>query len=231
MIQIEIKKFFTKQSLEPSIEVNIQGEIHRLLEKKYTESMEEILCSETLIDKKEVKTFNAYTRRNRHLSERTGIPNYSLCCGRLSQDYFEPLLGDKQPSSALKRIVPSTTTEGYRSFYDANAAQEQLCDDLLIFEKYSKFDVGSLEALQIREAIIEDINKATPAAMFEGSLDEWSATLKDGTQQQIEEFQDEMEQVGYKIETFQIDNLNKELHSLVDQKTLNDVHERLMLRY
>ncbi len=49
---------------------------------------------------------------------------------------------------------------------------------MLAFERYSKFDVASLEAIQIREAIIEDINVATPAAMFEGSLDQWNERIK-----------------------------------------------------
>jgi len=49
-----------------------------------------------------------------------------------------------------------------------------------VFERYSKFDVASLEAVQIRETIIEDLNQATPAAMFEGSLDEWTEKLKSG---------------------------------------------------
>lgn len=37
--------------------------------------------------------------------------------------------------------------------------------------------MASLEAVQIREAIIEDINTSTPAAMFEGSLNDWQETM------------------------------------------------------
>jgi hypothetical protein len=35
---------------------------------------------------------------------------------------------------------------------------------LLEFERYSNFDVPSLQAVQIKEAIIDEINIATPAA-------------------------------------------------------------------
>ena len=178
---IEIKKFFIKKSIEPPVAVSIADEIHRLVETKYTQAMEEVLDSKHLIDSKEVKTFDAYTRRNKHMSERTGIPNYSMCCRPLEQDYFESWIDVKNSSTALKRVAPNTTMSGYGAFSDAEAANKQLCDDLLTFERYAKFDVSSLEAVQIREVIIEDINHATPAAMFEGSLDEWSEKLKNGT--------------------------------------------------
>ena len=51
---------------------------------------------------------------------------------------------------------------------------------MIAFERYAKFDVASLEAVQIRETIIEDINQSTPAAMFEGSLEDWQDSLKYG---------------------------------------------------
>ena len=178
--------------------------------------MEDVLGSENLIDSKEVKTFDAYTRRNKHMSERTGIPNYSMCCRPLAQDYFESWVDPKNSSTALKRVTPSTITESYGTFYDAEAANDQLCDDLLTFERYAKYDVSSLEAVQIREAIIDDINRATPAAMFEGSLDEWSQKLKDGTQQSNEEFLEEMDHVSELCEANQNDSSVSELQSQND---------------
>ena len=65
---IEIKKFFTKQKLEPEVEVNIKDEVQRLVETKFLQAMDEIHNIDDIIDSKEVKTFEAYTRRNNHMS-------------------------------------------------------------------------------------------------------------------------------------------------------------------
>ena len=51
---------------------------------------------------------------------------------------------------------------------------------MLEFERYAKFDVNSLECVQKREAIIEDINLGTPAATFEGTLEEWTMRPDEG---------------------------------------------------
>mmetsp|Transcript_44092 Transcript_44092/g.58520 ORF Transcript_44092/g.58520 Transcript_44092/m.58520 type:complete len:154 (-) Transcript_44092:798-1259(-) len=152
------------------------------------EAMDEVLNIDNIIDLKEVKTFSAYTRRNKHMAERSGIPNYNICLRSLPLDYFESWSDLNSQSSSIKRISPHLQTEDFKVYHDSGAAQDQIVEDLLTFERYSKFDVTSLQAVQIREAIIDDVNRATPAAMFEGSLEEWTAQLKDGTQQEIEEF-------------------------------------------
>ena len=72
-----------------------------------------------------------------------------------------------------------TSTENYKTFNDSKVVNDILCEDLLAFERYAKFDVASIESTQIREAIIKDINTATPCAMFEGSLEEWTEQIKD----------------------------------------------------
>ena len=51
---------------------------------------------------------------------------------------------------------------------------------MLEFERYAKFDVNSLECIQKREAIIEDINMSTPAATYEGTLEDWTRKPEDG---------------------------------------------------
>ena len=86
---------------------------------------------------------------------------------------------------------------------------------MLTFERYSKFDVNSLQAVQIREAIIEDVNRATPAATFEGSLDEWTAKLKDGTQQEIEEFHESREDTEM-TEQDEMERSASDLYSVTD---------------
>ena len=64
-------------------------------------------------------------------------------------------------------------------FNDARKIDCEIKSDLVEFERYANFDVESIEAVQIREAIIEDVNRATPAAAFEGTLEEWTDKLKD----------------------------------------------------
>ena len=64
--------------------------------------------------------------------------------------------------------------------------------------------------------------------MFEGSLDEWSQKLKDGTQQQIEEFQHEMElESDVTLETeVEIDYKNQ-LHQINDAETQAHLNEKI----
>ena len=64
--------------------------------------------------------------------------------------------------------------------------------------------------------------------MFEGSLDEWSQKLKDGTQQQIEEFQHEMElESEVTLETeVEIDYKNQ-LHQINDVETQAHLNEKI----
>ena len=71
------------------VEVNIADEIHRLVTTKYWGAMDELLEAQNIIDGQELRTFDSYTWRNRHLSERTGIPNYEKCWKPLPPDYFE----------------------------------------------------------------------------------------------------------------------------------------------
>ena len=104
--------------------------------------------------------------------DNSGIPNYEIRMGPLPHDYFE---GDvRERFSSKKRVTPFVNSTNYRRFNNSKKIEGQIVDDLIEFERYAKFDVGSLEAVQIREAIIEDINMATPAAMFEGNLDDWT---------------------------------------------------------
>lgn len=104
---IEIKKFFTKQKLEPEVEVNIKDEVQRLVETKFLQAMDEIHNIDDIIDSKEVKTFEAYTRRNNHMSQRPHIPNYNISLRRIPQDYFESMPDLSNQSTALKRITPT----------------------------------------------------------------------------------------------------------------------------
>lgn len=103
--------------------------------------------------------------------ESSGIPNYEIRMGPLPYNYFEN--DPRERFSSKKRVTPVVNSQGYHRFNDSKQAKEQIEDDLIEFERYAKFDVASLEATQIREAIIEDMNIATPAAMFTGSLNDW----------------------------------------------------------
>ena len=167
--EIEIKKFFSRERTETNLEVNINEEIHRLVQTKYHDVMDEICNPQNIIDSKEFKTFDCYNSRNKHMSDHSGIPNYATCWYPLPPTYFEGTL--EKSSTAKKRITPSIPSTEYSCFPNSSKVQDQVCNDLLAFERYAKFDVASLEAVQIREAIIEDLNQATPAAMFEGSLE------------------------------------------------------------
>ena len=69
--------------------------------------------------------------------------------------------------------------------------QAEIYEDMLEFERYSKFDVNSLECIQKREAIIEDINMSTPCATYEGSLEEWTTKPEDGLIELHENINDE----------------------------------------
>ena len=69
--------------------------------------------------------------------------------------------------------------------------QAEIYEDMLEFERYAKFDVNSLECVQKREAIIEDINMSTPCATYEGSLEEWITKPEDGLIELHENINDE----------------------------------------
>ena len=69
--------------------------------------------------------------------------------------------------------------------------QAEIYEDMLEFERYAKFDVHSLECIQKREAIIEDINMSTPCATYEGSLEEWTTKPEDGLIELHENINDE----------------------------------------
>ena len=124
-----------------------------------------------MIDEHELKTMDSYAWRCNHMLESSGIPNYEIGCDPLPHNYFEN--DPRERFSSKKRVTPFINSLGYRRFNNSTKVEAQIVDDLIEFERYAKFDVGSLEAVQIREAIIEDMNIATPAAMFEGSLNDW----------------------------------------------------------
>ena len=63
----------------------------------------------------------------------------------------------------------------------------------MVFERYSNFDVESLEAVQMREQIISDIGIATPAATFTGTLDEFYLSCKDA-EKEVKEEEETVEQ-------------------------------------
>ena len=64
--------------------------------------------------------------------------------------------------------------------------------------------------------------------MFEGSLDEWSQKLKDGTQQQIEEFQHEMElESDITLETEVDFDYKNQLHQINDAETQAHLNEKI----
>lgn len=79
------------------------------------------------------------------------------------------------------------STVDYMMFNDARKIEREVCSDLVEFERYANFDVPSIEQVQIREAIIEDVKRATPAALFEGTLDEWTDKIKDDFELENEE--------------------------------------------
>ena len=89
------------------MEVNIKDEVQRLVETKFLQAMDEIHNIDDIIDAKEVKTYEAYTRRNNHMSQRSGIPNYNISLRRIPQDYFESMPDLSNHSSSLKRITPT----------------------------------------------------------------------------------------------------------------------------
>jgi len=110
--EIEIKRFFTRQRIDDEVPVNISEEIHRLVNTKYLDVMDEIVNAENLIDINEIKNFDCYTKRNQHLCKRSGIPNYDDCWYPLPPTYFETQKMEKMATS-LKRIAPQTHTSHY----------------------------------------------------------------------------------------------------------------------
>ena len=125
--------------------------------------------------------------------DNSGIPNYEIRMGPLPHNYFERDVRER--FSSKKRVTPLVNSSQYRRFNNSTKIEEQIVDDLVEFERYAKFDVGSLEAVQMREAVIDDINMATPAAMFEGSLDDWTelnkVNMTDDSSQQDEFYVDD----------------------------------------
>ena len=68
-----------------------------------------------------------------------------------------------------------------------------MCSDLEVFDRYTHFDCHLIEAIKMREAIVNELNIATPIASFEGTLDQWSEETKDALLQSEPQF-------GFKIE-------------------------------
>ena len=139
--------------------------------------MQQVVQAEHMIDEAELKTMDSYSWRCNHMLESSGIPNYDLQRNPLPHNYFED--DPRERYSSKKRVTPHVSSQGYRRFNNSTKVEAQIVDDLIEFERYAKFDVASLEAVQIREAIIEDMNIATPAAMFEGSLNDWQDLAAD----------------------------------------------------
>ena len=179
-----MSQFFTKNRLENEVKVNIIDEIHRLVESKYIDAMHELVSPETIIDidgdyihPEEKATFDSYIEKERDMDKRSGVVNYEACWYPLTKEYFE----DRPEEDGLSKdfIKPFSNTTQYQEFNDCAMLKEELYDDMLEFERYAKFDVNSLECVQKRESIIEDINQGTPAATFEGSLEEWTTKPED----------------------------------------------------
>ena len=156
--------------------------------------MEEIVQAKPLIDEEEWKTFECYSWRENHLLNNSGILNYQENSKPVSPAYFET---EKKPSGAgshhsvepqysrhkfqkaVKRVVPHIQSDDYAEFSTADSVTSQVCSDLEVFDRYAHFDVHVIEAIKIREAIVDELNISTPIATFEGSLDQWNEETKD----------------------------------------------------
>ena len=78
----------------------------------------------------------------------------------------------------MKKVSPTYSTSDYTEFFSSEQSNEVILKDLVNFEEYSNFDVGAIEEVKVREKIIGDVNFASPAASFEGTLDEWQENLR-----------------------------------------------------
>ena len=133
--------------------------------------------------------------RENHLLNNSGILNFHENSAPLSPAYFEC---EKKPSGgrgshhsadpqrsrqfqkAVKKVAPHVSSSDYAEFSTAESVTSQVCSDLELFDRYAHFDVHALEVVKIREAIVDELNIATPIASFEGTLDEWTEVTKDG---------------------------------------------------
>ena len=123
------------------------------------------------------------------MSEISGIVNYEACWHPLNRTYFEQR--PEENGFSKQRVGPEMTTKDYVEFNESQKVNADIQEDMLEFERYAKFDVNSLECVQKREAIIKDINMSTPAATYEGSLEEWITKPEDGVIELHENMNDE----------------------------------------
>ena len=65
--------------------------------------------------------------------------------GPTPHNYFEN--DPRERFSSKKRVTPFVNSAGYRRFNNSDKIESQIVDDLIEFERYAKFDVGSLEAV------------------------------------------------------------------------------------
>ena len=65
-------------------------------------------------------------------------------------------------SSFVERIEPLFKKEDYSEFIKAREIKSELVQDLEAFEKYSTFDVHTLEAVKFKEEILHEIDASTP---------------------------------------------------------------------
>ena len=70
--------------------MSISDQIHRLVTEKFHDTMEQVVAAQNIIDESELKAFDTYTWRNKHMLDKSGIPNYERYFGRpLKYNYFE----------------------------------------------------------------------------------------------------------------------------------------------
>ena len=149
--------------------------------------------------------------------------------GPTPHNYFED--DPRERFSSKKRVTPLVNSTGYRRFNNSEKVEAQIVDDLIAFERYAKFDVGSLEAVQIREAIIDEVNMATPAATFEGNLDDWQDLNNKENLETMQTMFSSNQDGEFKIEYSMANRNNQPVPAHLSQTETNAYKARLIERH
>lgn len=77
--------------------------------------MEQVVSAQNIIDEGELKAFDTYTWRNKHMLDKSGIPNYEKNFRPLNYNYFENER-KSHVSSSKKRVTPLISSDSYQGF-------------------------------------------------------------------------------------------------------------------
>jgi hypothetical protein len=72
----------------------------------------------------------------------------------------------------VERVAPVYQESDYTEFPTFSTLKKDTLSDLVEFDKYVNFDLDSIQAVKIREAIVQEINVTTPELQTDPATEE-----------------------------------------------------------